>query len=132
MLMDKELIFSDAQAITADAASTVALDTNYIGRAIEEPWLVVNVETTLDTAGEAGTLVVKLQVDDNASFTSAIDLFTSQSFAEADLASGKNLVKIRLPEGLEQHIRVYYDVNDADPFTAGKVDAFLVNGVNLY
>jgi len=126
------LVFSDAQAITVDSACLTQpyVDTLAPGRAIEELWLVVNVETAFASANSTGTLAIQLQTDDNSSFTTPTNLFTSQIFAVAALTAGKNLVKMRLPEGLERYIRVYYD-NATEAFTAGKVDAYLDTSVML-
>ncbi len=131
-MLDAELILSDAQAITTDAACSnkAYVDTLAPGRAINELWLVVNVETAFASTNSTGTLAVQLQTDDNPSFSSPTNLFTSQIFAVSALTVGKNLVKLRLPEGLERYIRVYYD-NATEAFTAGKVDAYLDTGVML-
>lgn len=132
MIVDYELLLSDAQAVTADAASTQYIDTQVAGKSVNELWLVVNVNTTLDSAGEAGTLSVILQTDDDSAFGSATDLYTSQSFAESVLAAGYNLIKMRLPtSGLERYVRLYYNVNNSDAFTSGKIDAYLTPSVEL-
>jgi hypothetical protein len=126
MIIDKELQFSDAQAVTADAASTDHIDQVAAGDALHgsELYLVVRVHTTMDSAGEAATLTIKLQSDDNSSFNSAKDHFISEAFAESALVAGTELVKMKLPTGMQRYIRVYYDRGTED-FTAGKVDAFL-------
>jgi hypothetical protein len=132
MLIDKELQFSDAQAITGDAASTDYIDQGAAGDALQgaELYLVVRVHTTLDSAGEAATLTVKLQSDDNSSFSSAKDHFISEAFAESALVAGTELVKMKLPVGMQRYIRVYYDRGTED-FTSGKVDAFLTPAVDV-
>jgi hypothetical protein len=131
-MIDYQERFSDAQAITVDAASTNYIDTQVAGRAYDEQWLEVMVNTTFDTTGEEGTLVVKLQTDSASTFDSpATDLYTSASFAESVLVAGTKLIQMRLPEGLERYIRLYFDVNNSDAFTAGKVDAYLTGAPRL-
>jgi len=130
-MIDYQERFSDAQAITVDAASTNYIDTQVAGRAYDEQWLEVMVNTTFDTSGEAGTLVIKLQTDSDSAFGSATDLYTSASFAESALVAGAKLIQMRLPEGLERYIQLYFDVNNSDAFTAGKVDAYLTGAPRL-
>ena len=127
-LTDKKLWFSDAQDIAStDVASTSYIDTKVAGRAVDELWLVVNVNTTFD----GGTsLTIKLQTDDENTFTEATDLYTSAAIPKASLVAGYNCVKMRLPDGLNRYIRLYYDVEGA--FTAGKLDAFLTMAPGLY
>jgi hypothetical protein len=130
-MIDYQERFSDAQAITVDAASTNYIDTQVAGRAYDEQWLEVVVNTIFDSAGDAGTLIVKLQTDSASTFDSpATDLHTSLTYEQADLVAGKMLVQMRLPEGLDRYIRVYYD-NGTEAFTAGKVDAYLTGAPRL-
>lgn len=131
-LTDKKLWFSDAQAITADTASTSYIDTQVAGRAVDELWLVVNVNTTFVSTGKAGTLTIKLETDDENTFDGATVLYTSAAIAEASLVAGYNCVKMRLPDGLNRYIRLHYDENDGDSFTDGKLDAFLTMAPGLY
>jgi hypothetical protein len=129
-MIDYQERFSDAQAITVDAASINYIDTQVAGRAYDEQWLEVVVNTIFDSAGDAGTLIVKLQTDSDSEFGSPTDLHTSLTYAQADLVAGKMLVQMRLPEGLDRYIRVYYD-NGTEAFTAGKVDAYLTGAPRL-
>ena len=128
MLLDKELVLSDAQAITEDAASAFYINTQAAGRAIDELWLVVQVHTTFDTAAEGGTLIISLRTAAAAAggeLTSPTTLFISATFTEAVLVEGYRALTMKLPPGLLQYIDLYYDENDGDSFTAGKLDAFL-------
>jgi hypothetical protein len=129
MLLSMLDYFSDAQAITVDAASEKYLDTLALGDALAKPlWLVVQVHTTFDSAGEAGTLAISLRTAAAAAdgaLTTPTTLFTTAAIAEASLVAGYQILKILLPPGLLRYIDLNYDVNDDDPFTAGKLDAFL-------
>lgn len=130
MILDGKLCFSDAQAVTADAASTNYLDlsaaTN-IGKG--EPLCVVfTVDTTFDTAAEGGTLDITLQTDTEITFGSATTIATATQIAEATLVAGMTPVVLPIPPfyTAEQYLRVYYNVNNSDAFTAGKINAYLM------
>ncbi len=128
MLLDDQLILSKAQAITEDAASEYYIDTQAAGRAIDELWLVVQVQTTFDSEGEAGTLTISLRTAAAAAYgalTTPTTLFTTAAIAEESLVAGYQCLKMKLPPGLLRYIDLYYDENDGDSFTAGKLDAFL-------
>lgn len=130
-LTDKKLWFSDAQDIAStDVASTSYIDTKVAGRAVDELWLVVNVNTTFTKDTGTPTLTIKLQTDDETTFTEATDLYTSAAIAQTALVAGYNCVKMRLPDGLNRYIRLYYDVSGT--FTTGKLDAFLTMAPGLY
>jgi hypothetical protein len=128
MIIDKELELSDAQAIIADAASSKVINTLAAGRAIDELFLLVAVVTAFVSANSTGTLTLKLQTSDDEDFSSYDDLFTSAEFAVTALTADAVLVKMRLPFGLKQYIRMYYD-NGTEEFTAGAINALLVSGV---
>lgn len=138
MLLDKELMLSDAQAITTAAAtpSTNYLDLLAAGDpGVGEPmWAVARVQTTA-TSGGSATVAVKLQVDDNTSFSSATDLpGGSAAIAVASLVAGYTFFVIRLPPipagAKERYLRALITVATAD-LTAGKFDVFLTRNVDL-
>jgi hypothetical protein len=141
MIFDRTLLFSNAQAITATAESTDALDLLAVGRAYGHaadlgrdvakstpiPFLVQVVET-FDTAGEAGTLQIDIELDSTETFTpdKTIPLGT---FLEADLVAGFKIPWSQLPEGISyRYMRLKYTVASG-PFTAGKITAGCVLGV---
>lgn len=126
MIIDKTLMFSDAQAITADAASTNVIDLGAdrdLGVS-EGLWVCGVVTTTLDSAGEAATLTVSLQTDSDSAFGSATALHTTAALAEAVLVAGYFFLKIKLPQVTERYLRLYYDRGTED-FTGGTVTAWL-------
>lgn len=128
MIIDKELEFSDAQAITEDAASTNFLDLQKAGSwAEKDPFLVVKVNTTFDSAADGGTLTLKIETDDDSEFGTATAIYTSAALAQAALVAGAVLLKMRLSDigDLKRYLRIYYD-NGTEVFTAGKIDAFIV------
>ncbi len=122
MIIDKQLEFSDAQAITATAPSTNIIDTQVAGQAYEALWFVAQVATTM-TGGTSVT--VDLQTDDAAAFAAPKTLYSSGAVPVASLTAGAQLAKVRVPPGCKRYLRVNYTVAGG-PFTAGAVDAFLV------
>lgn len=126
MIIDKLLEFSVAQAITGDAASTNVIDLGAdrdLG-ATDGIYLETLVTTTLDSSGEAATLVIKLQTDSDEAFGTPTDLYASPTIAEATLVAGYRPVRIALPQVTERYLRVYYD-NGTEVFTTGNISAWL-------
>jgi len=114
MYIDSQHLFSDAQALTATAASTNIIDLGgdrNIG--VGEPMAVV---ITCDVAmgGTSPTLVVTLQADDNSSFSSASTVLALPSLSA--LAAGAQLV-LPVPQNLdtERYIRLNYTVGGTSP-----------------
>ncbi|MCM7576248.1 Bbp16 family capsid cement protein [Enterobacter kobei] len=129
MILDKLLMFSEAQAVTAGGASTDVIDLAPIDgtrRDIgvgypQEFW--ANVNTTATAAG-AATLNVQLQTSpDNSTWTT---LYDSGTLALAALTAGKRLFSAKVPAGVQRYLRVNYVVGTG-PLTAG---AF-TSGINL-
>lgn len=125
MRIDKELLFSDAQAITADAASTNIVDcvsTADIGagRPVQLCLVIDEAFNTLTS------LNIKLQTDDNSSFSSATDLFIVNK-ALAALTLNAKIDLPAIPAGCERYLRMYYDVVGTDP-TTGKITCFITTG----
>lgn len=141
MIFDNESLFSKEQAITGSAASTNALDLGAQGTvygaaaAIPKklagmpiPCLIQVVED-FDSSADDGTLTVAVQLDSTETFTPdrSIDLGT---FDEADLVAGFQLPFKILPQDIDyQYARLYYTVAGSGNFTAGKVTAGIVAGV---
>ncbi|EIA3204251.1 hypothetical protein K7D44_002373 [Salmonella enterica] len=129
MILDKLLMFSEAQAVTASAASTDVIDLGPIDGTSRdigvgyplEFWANVN---TTATAGGAATLNVQLQTSpDNSTWTT---LYDSGTLALAALTAGKRLFSAKVPAGVQRYLRVNYVVGTG-PLTAG---AF-TSGINL-
>ena len=124
MILDKLLMFSEAQAVTASAASTDPIDGTRRDIGVGEPlefW--ANVNTTATAAG-AATLNVQLQTSpDNSTWTT---LYDSGTLALAALTAGKRLFSAKVPAGVQRYLRVNYVVGTG-PLTAG---AF-TSGINL-
>lgn len=122
MYIDAQNLFSDAQAITADAASTNIVD---LGSTYDNgpggPYVVaINLPEAFNTLT---SLTFQLQCDNDVAFGSARTL-TQLTVALAELTLG---AKFSLPvplERVERYVRLNYDVTGTNP-TLGKVDAWL-------
>lgn len=137
MIFDKTLLFSDAQAITADAASTNVIDlrangTVYgatgalrrdLGKGTRTPLFIGVVEAFNNLT----SMVVSIQTDDNEAFSSAKTV-ASFTLLLADLTLGKQIPLDMMPLGSdERYIRLYYDITGTAP-TLGKVTAGFTAG----
>ncbi|MDD4556220.1 MAG: hypothetical protein PHE89_02675 [Alphaproteobacteria bacterium] len=121
MIIDKDLEFSDKQAVTVTAYSNV-IDTVVAGEAI--PALNLNV-LCVETFAVAG-MKVELESSDTENFATPVVAISSKEFAVVDLKAGVYLLKTPLPTGLKRYIRLKYVVVSG-PETAGKVSAFINN-----
>jgi hypothetical protein len=126
MILDKNMLFSDAQAETTVAAhaSDSYIDIVKAGDAEKELYLVIRVNTAV-TSGGAATVQFKLETDDNSSFSSAATVWDSGAIAKATLVQGYTVVMMRIPKNkLERYTRVTYTIGTA-VLTAGAFDAYL-------
>ncbi len=129
MITDAQLLFSDEQAITADADSTNVVDLSVAGMQFEDavikPFLVVD-----EVFDNLTSLKVSLVTDDNASLTSDTIVWSSREILLAELVAG---ARISLPAlnnltgSLERYIGIQYDVTGTAP-TTGKITCGLVAG----
>lgn len=138
MIVDNTLVFSDHQAITADARSTNIVDIGAagtafghaaavprdIGKATEIP-MVLQVTEAFNTLT---SLTVSLQCDEDVAFGSAKTI-ASKSYLLAELTLGARLnFPAEIPEGTdERYLSLYYDVVGSNP-TTGKFFAAIVAG----
>lgn len=112
MYIDSRLEFSDAQALTATAASTNVIDLSSdrdIGSG-QPLWLVVQFDVAL--AGTTPTFQAALQTDDNAAFSSATTLISGEQLSSA--AAGTRQV-LAIPFANEQFLRVNYTLGGTTP-----------------
>jgi hypothetical protein len=127
MLIDYNLQFSDAQSVTADAASTNIIDLGSdrdIGPG-EDMKIVVSFDVAM--GGSSPTLAVQVQTDDNAGFSSASTIATSRTIAAA--AIGHTLV-MGMPDTNERYLRLNYDVGGSSPTMT--VSAAIVKDAQQY
>lgn len=116
MLLDAQLQFSAAQAITADAVSTNVID---LGSARqlgigEQLAILIAVIVAADATTGDETYSFEIQTDDNSGFSSATTL-SDTDIPRAQLTIGSIHV-IPLPRaGLERYVRLNYDVGGTTP-----------------
>jgi hypothetical protein len=130
MIMDKNLLMSNAQAITSSAPSTDVIDLGVLADyGIGEPSLkVLAVVTEAFVSAGGATLVLALQGStDNVTFHNYASMTTA---AVADLSLGARLFEIDLPrpppgKSMPSYFRMQYTVS-VSTFSAGKVTVALV------
>jgi hypothetical protein len=141
MIFDNSLLFSDAQAITADAVSTNVVDlgntgTPYGGRKLVADFgkghkipLFVFVTASFNTLT---SLTITLETDSVENFASPKEV-ASKTYLLAELTAGREL---SFPDSLlegtdERYVRLNYNVNGSNPttgaLTAGVVAARQTN-----
>ena len=122
MILDKQGMFSDDQAVTASAASENLIDLGVardIGKGKPIP-ILCQVTTAFATLT---SLAVKIEVDDNSSFSSAKTVFETESIAVASLVAGYKFLMDYVPRGTdERYMRLYFTVTGSDA-TAGNITA---------
>jgi hypothetical protein len=135
-LFDNEGLFSEDQAITADAASTNIIDTGEMGTPIGNKGALVedlglsDIEILVQVTEDFNNLTsmaVQVQMDTTSAFGSATTIATSETAALADLKAGYRFrIPCEIPEGAtERYIRLNYDITGTAP-TTGKVFAGIV------
>lgn len=138
MIFDRTLLFSNAQAITADAASTDIVDLGATGTAFGHAAALVKdigkgaaiplLIQVVEAFNTLTSLRVVVQCDDNSGFSSAKDVL-EVTLPLASLTVGRTFPIIAIPPGVnERYMRIYYDVIGTNP-TLGKVTAGIVEGV---
>lgn len=125
MIIDSNLVLSDAQAVTATAASTNVIDLGasreYVGVDGDLYFNVIVGGTGVDDSGHTGTVVISLQTHDDASFsTGTRTVVTLETLVVEDLLAGRTLSAILPPymgtgAGHEEqlggrYLRAYYTV----------------------
>jgi hypothetical protein len=130
MILDKQNELSSAQAVTAAAAST-----NYIDQGAardagngDQLYLMVTCDVAPTAAG-AATVNVKLQSDDNSSFSSPTDVAQSGALAKTAFTAGMEPIYLPIPPMTpERYLRAYFDVQTG-PLTAGSFSARIVSKI---
>lgn len=142
MIMDAQLQFSSAQAVTAAAGSTNVIDlapltggtgTN-LGRDIgtgQVLYIVVSVNTTLTDAGANTGTTVTIETDDNSGFASPTTAQTIGTFAQAAVAGSRFVAKLQPIQIDERYVRLKYTPLTAN-LTGGKFDAFITEDAQLF
>lgn len=125
MYIDAQCLFSDAQAITADATSTNVIDLGAIRKIGQgEPLAVVfTVDVAADGTTTDETYEFEIHTDDNASMSSSTQLIAN-AIPYASLTAGSvHVLPIPPSATLERYLAVKYDVGGTTPTIT--VTAFL-------
>lgn len=126
MLFDVKNLFSNAQAITATAASTNIIDrgdNKDVGAAGDIPLCI----QVTESFNNLTSLAVAFQTDSDSAFGSPTTLFTV-TVPLASLVAGYIAPVIVVPKDCERYLRLNYTVTGTAP-TTGKVTAGVVAGV---
>lgn len=125
MMYDKLLTFGTDQAVTSSAASTDIIDLGAVrDLGNGEPLELVILVTETVTASGAATVTFAFETDDNSGFSSAATLATTSAIGKASLTAGVEVLRVKVPLGVERYLRINYTVATG-PLTAGKFTAFL-------
>jgi hypothetical protein len=125
MILDAQQKFSDAQALTATAASTNVIDLVSARKlfAGEDLVVVLSVDVAADVADANETYAFALQTDDNSAFSSPTEL-ASRTIAGSLLTLGsKHTIPVPMEKDVEQYIRLNYTLGGTTPSVT--VSAFL-------
>lgn len=126
MLYDLENIFSNNQAVTADAASTnvIKITNGQLKEVAFGTPIPLRIQVTEDFA-TLTSLEIKVQTATDAAFTSPVTLATTGAVAAADLKAGYVAPINFIPKGNLGFLRLYYDVTGSNA-TTGKITAGIV------
>lgn len=124
-MLDKNLQFSDAQAVTSTADSTNVIDTLAAGDAVAPgARVVVQTQTTCTDTSSDATLTVELKT--SADDSTYVTLFSTGALAFATYATAGTVVAdLVIPNGVRRYLKLVYTVASG-PLTAGKFDAHVV------
>lgn len=128
MIIDKQNLFSEAQAVTASAASTNVIDLGATDSKIQ-PFhnkgggFMVNAQV-VENFNNLTSLKVGLQTANDEAFSSP-DTVLETTVVLASLKAGYIFPLSVLPEGMKRYVRLYYTVTGTAP-TTGKMTAGLV------
>lgn len=132
MLIDKETLLSDEQAVTVTAFSSNSYDTGNVsparnlGRTSPGIRAIFNVDEAATAAG-AATVTFEIGHADDAAGTGFVALATSAAIGKAALTLGAVPFDVPIPDNAKRFIMGRYTVGTG-PLTAGKFSLALVNG----
>lgn len=132
MILDNQLLFSDAQAVTATAAST-----NYINFGAvrnmgvgENLYVVVLVDVAMTDSGSDSTITVALEGDSTSTFTPD---YTRNLFTFSALSAAGTVKIARLSPGdvALHYLQLKYTPANGN-LTTGSFTAFITHDVEAY
>ena len=125
MIIDKQDVLSDSQAITVSAASGNTIDTTFAGN---QPSLFLVIRSVAAAAADgAATVEFALETDSDPNFGTPVTLFSTGPIAKTALTANTFVVPgAPLPLGSKRYLRLFYVVSTG-PLTGGSFDAFISN-----
>lgn len=127
MILDKDLQFSSAQAVTSGSSDA---STNYIDLGVardigngEDMEILCQIAVVMVGAG---TIAVTLEQDDNSAFSSATTIQTIGTFAATSAVGTQLTAKVQPGAITERYIRLKY----TNGVVTGSVSSHLVHGVD--
>lgn len=134
MILDAHNLFSDAQAVTASAASTNIIDLGAVrdlGTG-ENLYIVVLVDTAFTDSGSDSTIAVTVETDDNEAFSSpSLSRMALGTFAALSAAGSRFVARLQPERINERYMRVYYTAANGN-LTTGAFTAFLTKDIYAY
>lgn len=132
MYVDALLLFSDAQAITATAASTSHVNFGSVRDvgAGEDLYVVVSCDVAMTDAGSDSTVAVSIEGDSTTTFTPD---FTRTLFTFSALSAAGTIKYAKLGPGDVnlRYLQLMYTVADGN-LTTGSFTAFMTNNIDKY
>lgn len=128
MILDADLILSDAQAETTVAAHASTNVVDFGAPNVGHNNKVIVTVNTAVTSDGSGTVLFTVETDDNADFTSATALYATAAIAKTTLVAGYRVLEFTLPYTVERYVRVTYTIGTA-ALTAGKFNAYIDNAI---
>lgn len=127
MILDKDNLFSNEQAITTTANSTNVIDLGAEGAGKGTNLDIVGFVT--ETFLTNTNLTVTLTTADNEAMSSARTIGTAEVLVRAngDLDAGKEVNFGRVPDNADRYLRLTYTIGGSNA-TAGKITAGIVAG----
>lgn len=135
MILDKQLMFSEAQSITATADSANVIDLG-VARDIgvgEELYIMVKVDETFADSGSDSTVTVALVTDDNAALSSDSTVRTLVTLSALTAAGTIYYFKLPIEAGTayERYAALTYTVANGN-LSAGKITAGIVKDIQKW
>lgn len=142
-ILDSRTEFADATTIAHAAGevilgNVIPLDTTgmNLGNSMTPVYLVISIDTSVDSAGGAATVLFKLMSHSTATVTSGVTHVATAAIEEANLTAGTIALCVPLPAGeYGTYLGVTYTVA-GETTTAGKANAYLTleppNGWKAY
>lgn len=145
MFLDNDLMFSNAQAVTAAAASTNVVDLGPLGGSptantgrdigVSDLYIFLSVDTTMTDSGSNSVVDVTIQTDTDEAFGSALTVATLFQIPALSVAGTKWFFKMP-PETTvpyERYIRLLYTPPaGTGDLSAGAFSAGIIKDIDKY